>query len=313
MAIFQFKVIITFKSNFIRTQIEVPCILSLSHPTKLSAIDSDGNVGSSQVFDHLFDYTKFEEYKNENMHNDQKKASFVQHIGQRLKRNILRMATSLRFVGFSMTMKDFKAMMKIILISIQALNALNVPESILNVIGFYVLFHESAPISDLLQNQRCIIRDCRDCDVFISSPKFNHLMVRSCHNMSISFPHIISQCELFECSNITIRCSNILHHYRFDACTNVKVEFADFCKRVTFLCFESENVQLIAHEINWRVGVNEEEEELDENEHLKTISYDVKSTKEQRLNVRWRSTANEPLFTQRKFHPNQTIGSNQTH
>eukprot|EP01084_Bolivina_argentea_P102094 182947_1 len=311
LGIFQLFIIIRFKNKYFRSEVEIPYILSLNSATTVTDIT---HASSRQYFTTLFDYKKFEQYQNEdNQMRALSPTSFVEHMGQRLRRNLERLPTPLRFVNFSMKLPEFKSMLQSVVSSIDALNRLNIPSSIFITIGFFVVFHPLCAIDDLLPSQRCIINECNTCDIHISSRKFKNLLVKSSSHLSITFPYILSQCELHQCRNVTIVCSNILYSYRLDGCNNIHIMFNDPQQRVTFLCFESSNVTLTVKNIKYWVS-HAEDEEQKEKEYVTGAMYSETKTfsvenEGERLNIRWRSDVGEARFTSRVFHPIQTIGS----
>eukprot|EP01084_Bolivina_argentea_P116794 207450_1 len=321
MGIFQLYIIITFKHNYIRSMMEVPYILSLNSPTTLIDITST----STRVYiDKLFNYKKFGAYKYEEAQNTKaNQTSFVKHIGSSLTKNLLRTPAPLRLKGYSMKLDEFKPMLQSVINSINELNKLSIPSNIYDIIGFFTVFHSFYPVTDLVQKQRCVIMDCNNCDIKISAPKFNHLLVKSCNNITIEFPYIFSQCELHQCSNIKIICKNILYSYRLDECKNVNIEFNDIQQRITFLCFETTNIILKANNIKYyRPNIEDDEQQVDKTlysdkqKYPDTKIYDVYNdqiVKESRLNVRWRSSADEAKFTTKnliQFKQLEVIGFN---
>lgn len=201
---------------------------------------------------HLFKYQHFKQFSNESMI---AKASFVNKVKARLKRNLSKTPSPVYFDGFDGTLNDFKNMFKECIAThseLSYLSKLNVPETILDVIGYFAVFAVS--LFDIAPNQEVYIEDCKNSKIVIGTPKFNHLRLRRCNDVSITFPYIMSKCELIDCFNVRIICTRFCFTYRFDTSDNINVQFADPGSRVTFLCFNTPNV--LFKSVRWRSDEN---------------------------------------------------------
>ena len=114
--------------------------------------------------------------------------SFVKKAKHRLKRNLLRTPVPLYFKNFQLTLPTFVQMLENILASqpgLSHLAQLAIPRMVLEEIGSFAVF--SRPLTNIMPNQEVYIEECQDSDVVIAAPKFNHLRLRRCSNMTVSF------------------------------------------------------------------------------------------------------------------------------
>ena len=79
-----------------------------------------------------------------------------------------------------------------------------IPNDIIALILSYSMFVE--PLKRLSFNQEIIIENCHNCDVIISSKKIKHLTIRKCTNVNVIYNIIISNCQMHQCTNTTVKC-----------------------------------------------------------------------------------------------------------
>eukprot|EP00485_Elphidium_margaritaceum_P019580 CAMPEP_0202730792 /NCGR_PEP_ID=MMETSP1385-20130828/186818_1 /ASSEMBLY_ACC=CAM_ASM_000861 /TAXON_ID=933848 /ORGANISM="Elphidium margaritaceum" /LENGTH=422 /DNA_ID=CAMNT_0049397071 /DNA_START=39 /DNA_END=1304 /DNA_ORIENTATION=+ len=231
---------IRFKHDFVRSNLELNHMLSIDHSTTVTDVSD----GSRTHFNEIFDFRKFKPFCDEVV---AKKPSFVRKVKHRLKQNLLRTPAPLYFNDFYSTLPLFKSNLQKCL---REVYQLDVPESIYHLIALFAVLH--VPIQDVLPNQEVYIEDCRHSQITISAAKFNHLRLRRCHDVHISFRYILSKCELIECTNVTVECTENCYTYRFDACNHIDVSFLDPGSRISFLCFDSPNITLSCNGIRWK-------------------------------------------------------------
>eukprot|EP01084_Bolivina_argentea_P185184 319363_1 len=311
--IFQIDIIITFKNNFIRGIIETSHMLSVDSPTSITCVENNARTYHKT----LWKYKQFKQFANEiNIGN----VSFVKKVKHRLRKNLLRTPSPVYFEGFKLRLNEFKYILK---------KCVDLPEIIYDIIGYFSVFY--LELSDIMPNQEMYIEYCNNCDIIISANKFNHLRLRRCDNINITFPYIMSKCELIDCNNVNIICNKRCYTYRFDECNNINVQFIDPGTRVTFLCFNTPNVILNVSNIKWKeepinrldiygdeieaIKYNKYDENMDlikynnENKYPKTMMYCVPFEKgeKERISVRWRSDKNIE-FSWKVFQSKYTLG-----
>jgi len=327
--IFEIEVTIRFKNNFIRPFIETSHMISVDWPTTTTCIED----GSHQHHEHLFAYRQFKQFRNE-LISKNKSVSFVQKAASRLKRNLLRTPSPLYFNGFSGQIDDFRNTLKQCLCDerLSALKELEIPDTILDEIGEFAVF--CVPLDGIMPNQEVYIEQCSDSKVVIAAPKFNHLRLRQCSNMTVVFPYIMSKMELIDCVHIDIVCTLQCFTYRFDTSQHIRLRFPDPERRVTFYCLETPDVELTVDKVQWTRGDGVDHENQsdhgdgkededgdedadkdgdgdgDEDAYPESVHYVVPYAKGdwQRVSARWRS-AKAPEFTSKIFHARHTLGT----
>eukprot|EP01083_Nonionella_stella_P152448 488686_1 len=311
--IFQIDIQIQFKHHFIRPSIDTAHMLSIDSPTCITCIED----GSRSCHATMFNYQHFKPFMNEQAL-DMAKISFVKKAKHRLKRNLMKTPAPIYFEGFRSTLPQFKSILKECIATdprLQHLYVLHIPEIIYDIIGYFAVFALS--LYNIMPNQEVYIEECHNSEVVISAPKFNHLRLRKCSNVSIKFPYIMSKCELIECDNVNVICTGLCYTFRIDTSDHIHVEFLDPGSRVTFLCFSAPCVRLKCVGVQWHEAVSDMVEddgderkyddlsEYNDKEKYPDVSmYDVpyeKGTKE-RLSVRWRTNNKTQEWTWKVFH-----------